>query len=400
MFFPMSLTSKVKAEAQRLGFGLVGVTAPDPPPHFSAFENWLQAGRHGEMAYLDRQPARDRRADPRRILPECRSILVLGMRYLANQAERGMGPGQERKERMGRLAAYAWEEDYHLAFPEKLKALVAFIEGQIGGPVANRWYTDTGPVLERDLAQRAGLGWIGKNTCLIHPEQGSYLLLAEILLGINLEPDPPFLPDRCGSCTRCLEACPTGCILPDRTIDARRCISYLTIELKGPIPQELRPLMGEWVFGCDVCQEVCPWNQRSGEPGEDLSSGQVDLVETLAFSSQDFSRRFMRSPLKRAKRRGYLRNAAVALGNQACGTGDEETLQALGAALQDHEPLVRGHAAWALGQVGGEMAGEMLSLASGRENDLYVLGEMRAALDRLAPPGDLEQELETRETTD
>jgi epoxyqueuosine reductase len=406
----MSLTGSVKAEAQRLGFQLVGVTAPDPPPHWSVFEDWLRAGRHGEMEYLAREQARLRRADPRQILPDCRSILVLGMRYPAGGSERdGARLSQVPAGGNGRIAAYAWGEDYHLVFPEKLKALVTFIEEQAGGPVPNRWYTDTGPVLERDLAQRAGLGWIGKNTCLIHPELGSYLLLAEILLGIELDPDPPFLPDRCGTCTRCLEACPTGCILPDRTIDARRCISYLTIELKGPIPADLRPHMGDWVFGCDVCQEVCPWNRPSGEAeevlvtgaisagsvqetqasgdftpqmGVEAFTGQVGLVETLALSPQEFNRRFKHSPLKRAKRRGYLRNAAVALGNQVAGTGDEGTVQALAGALLDPEPLVRGHAAWALGQAGGEPARQTLSAAMRRESDLYVLGEIRAALDR------------------
>ena len=406
----MSLTRSVKAEAQRLGFQLVGVTTPDPPPHLSVFEAWLEAGRHGEMGYLAKEPARQRRADLGQILPECRSILVLGMRYPVEERTReGTLERQHPTGRRGRVAAYAWQEDYHLVFPEKLKALVTFIENQAGHPVPNRWYTDTGPVLERDLAQRAGLGWIGKNTCLIHPEQGSYLLLAEILLGIELDPDPPFLPDRCGSCTRCLDACPTQCILPDRTIDARRCISYLTIELKGPIPADLRPLMGEWVFGCDVCQDVCPWNERSsdvegrlssgsqsGEPVQDPArsvysapgivdedrAGQVDLFAALALTPQEFNRRFKRSPLKRAKRRGYLRNVAVALGNRATGTGDLEALQVLAEALQDPEPLVRGHSAWALGQIGGDAARQALSEASGRETDLYVLGEIRAALDR------------------
>jgi epoxyqueuosine reductase len=228
------LKTAILAEARRLGFVLAGVTTPDPPEHFSTFAAWLRAGRHGEMAYLASERSLARRADPRQVLPECRSILVLGTPYSAPP------PAEAAQAGRGRVAAYAWGDDYHDVLAGRLQALVAFIEAQAGQHVPNRWYTDTGPLLERDLAQRAGLGWIGKNTCLIHPRLGSYFLLAEVLLGLELEPDPAWLPDRCGSCRRCIQACPTGCILPDRTLDARRCISYLTIELKGPIPEELR----------------------------------------------------------------------------------------------------------------------------------------------------------------
>jgi epoxyqueuosine reductase len=404
---PMSLEREIKLEAGRLGFQLVGITTPDPPPHYSVFEAWLGAGRHGEMGYLAREQARQRREDPRRILPECRSILVLGMRY-GGGGEGGGKPEPGRK--TGRIAAYARQEDYHLVFPEKLRALVAFLEEQVGRPVPNRWYTDTGPVLERDLAQRAGLGWIGKNTCLINPDQGSYLLLAEILLGIELEPDPSFLPDRCGSCTRCLEACPTQCILPDRTIDARRCISYFTIELKGPIPTGLRPLAGDWVFGCDICQEVCPWNVRSagagdrdrwearpaasGADGDEECAGRADLLAELTLTPGEFNRRFKGSPVKRARRRGYLRNLAVALGNQAAESGDLQAVGALARSLQDPEPLVRGHSAWALGRIGGDAAREALLEAAVQETDLYVLAEIQAALDGRGEPEGWEPETE------
>jgi epoxyqueuosine reductase len=413
---PMSLEREIKAEAGRLGFQLVGITTPDPPPHYSVFEAWLGAGLHGEMGYLGREQARQRREDPRRILPECRSILVLGMRYGGGGESSGK-PEPGRK--TGRIAAYARQEDYHLVFPEKLRALVAFLEAKVGRPVPNRWYTDTGPVLERDLAQRAGLGWIGKNTCLINPDQGSYLLLAEILLGIELELDPSFLPDRCGSCTRCLDACPTQCILPDRTIDARRCISYFTIELKGPIPTGLRPLAGDWVFGCDICQEVCPWNSRSaagdldrrddrpaetrGEGAHEAASAAkgegdfpawVDLAAGLSLTPEEFNRRFKGSPVKRARRRGYLRNLAVALGNQAAESGDPQAVGALARSLQDPEPLVRGHSAWALGRIGGDAAREALLEAAVQETDLYVLAEIQAALDGRGEPGGWEPETE------
>lgn len=338
-----TLEQIIKDEARRLGFALAGVTTPDPPPHLTTFENWLSLGRHGAMGYLADERARLRRADPRLILPECKSILVLGIPYNAPRLE-AESPDT------GQVAAYAWGEDYHLTLPKRLKQLVEFIETQIGHAVPNRWYTDTGPLLERDLAQRAGLGWIGKNTCLINPHIGSTFILAEILLGLELEPDPPFDTDQCGTCTRCIEACPTSCILPDRTIDAQRCISYLTIELKDEIPSELRPLMQNWVFGCDVCQQVCPWNRFAAQDGEPAFAPREEaiplpiLTEELSLTPEEFNRKFKGSPVKRAKRRGYLRNVTVALGN----SGDSSALPALEQALEDPEPLVRVHAEWAI----------------------------------------------------
>jgi epoxyqueuosine reductase len=338
-----SLEQSIKDKARQLGFALAGVTTPEPPPHYKTFENWLDEGRHGEMKYLADERSRLRRADPKLILPECKSILVLGIPYTPPP------PLAEGSGERGRLASYAWGDDYHLILPEKLKALAAFIEEQVGHPIPNRWYTDTGPILERDLAQRAGLGWIGKNTCFINPRAGSYFLLAEILLGIELEPDAPFVTDHCGACTRCIEACPTGCILPDRTLDARRCISYLTIELRDDIPEDLRPLMGDWIFGCDVCQMVCPWN-RFASRGDAVFADKeppLSLTDELLLTPEAFNRRFERSPVKRARRRGYLRNVAVALGN----IGDEKSLPALEKASKDREPMVRAHAEWAIKQI-------------------------------------------------
>ncbi len=301
------------------------------------------------MEYLATERSRQRRADPQRILPECRSILVLATPYSPpgepEDAQRG-------DEATGRVAAYACGDDYHEVLPPRMQALVGFIEAQVGHAVVNRWYTDTGPILERDLAQRAGLGWIGKNTCLIHPKQGSYFLLSEILLDLDLEPDAPFTTDQCGSCTRCIAACPTDCILPDRTLDAGRCISYLTIELKDDIPSELRGKIGNWVFGCDICQAVCPWNRFAAGQG-DLAfvgsgpSQHPQLTRELELSSAEFNRRFRNSPVRRAKRRGYLRNVAVALGN----TGRLADGPALEKTLQDAEPLVQQHAAWAMKRI-------------------------------------------------
>ena len=300
------------------------------------------------MNYLADERSRARRADPRLILPECKSILVLALPY----PDPKLADASNEPSLRGRVAAYAWGNDYHLVIPEKLKELVAFIEQQVGHSVLNRWYTDTGPILERDLAQRAGLGWIGKNTLLINPKLGSYFLLAELFLDLELEPDSPFTTDHCGTCTRCIDACPTQCILPDRTIDARRCISYLTIELKEDIPSELRHLLGNWVFGCDVCQMVCPWNRfaLSENTSELKSRADVqcpDLIRELELMPKDFNYKFKNSPVKRAKRRGYLRNVAVALGN----LNDVNALPALEHALNDSEPMVREHAAWAIQKI-------------------------------------------------
>jgi len=383
---PHALTQALKAEARRLGFTLVGVTTPDPPAGGQVFLDWLAQGRHGEMAYLEAESSRRRRLDPRLILPECKSILVLGLPYLpAGLVDTPLPAGK------GRLASYAWGQDYHDLIPSHLQSLVHFLEDQVGATLPNRYYTDTGPLLERELAQRAGLGWIGKNTCLIHPQQGSYFFLAEILLGIDLEIDPPFTSDRCGSCTRCLEACPTGCILPDRTLDARRCISYLTIELKGDIPLKLRSQQGDWLFGCDVCQQVCPWNMRfsSSEavPQDFYPASEdphLDLAGLFALTPQDFNRRFKGTALRRAKRRGLLRDASVALGNKASGLGNfahPEAVNLLGRALlQDPEPLVRGHAAWALGCIAGDLARSLLLQALAQEQDENTRLEIRQAL--------------------
>jgi epoxyqueuosine reductase len=344
-----TLRQAILNETRRLGFLLAGVTTPDPPPHLSAFENWLAQERHASMDYLASDRSRARRADPRLILPECKSILVLALPY----ADPKTAPVKENPNGIeGQIAAYAWGNDYHLVIPERLQAIVDFIEKQVGHSAPNRWYTDTGPILERDLAQRAGLGWIGKNTCLINPRHGSYFLLAEILLGIELEPDPPFQTDQCGTCMRCIEVCPTECILPDRTIDARRCISYLTIELKDDIPTDLRSFIGDWIFGCDVCQMVCPWNRFSASDGDPALAPHDEiphpnLIREMELTSKEFNRKFKNSPIKRTKHQGYLRNVAIALGNSK----DPAAISTLKAALKNPDRIVREHAAWALKQI-------------------------------------------------
>jgi epoxyqueuosine reductase len=334
------LKQAVKQKARQLGFILAGVTSSDPPEHYNIFEDWLEKGHHATMDYLASDRNRIRRADPKQILPKCKSILVLALPY--SPLPEGEGAGV-------RVAAYALGNDYHDVMPPRLKQIVEFIEEQVGHPVPNRYYTDTGPILERELAQRAGLGWIGKNSMLIHPQAGSTFLLAEILLGIELEPDPPFPTDHCGTCTRCLDACPTQCILPDRTLDSNRCISYLTIENKGDIPEDLREQIGDWIFGCDICQQVCPWNRFASEPDPELQPTipLPVLRADLLLSPVEFNQRFKQTPIQRAKRRGYLRNLAVAIGN----TGNEDDIPTLEQATQDEEPLVREHAEWAIQKI-------------------------------------------------
>jgi epoxyqueuosine reductase len=380
----LSLTHALKAEALRLGFHLVGVTTPQPPDHVSVFENWLRQGRHGEMNYLATGHSRRCRAAPDQVLPECESVLALGILYSPSVKTQ---PASQAETLSGRIASYAWGKDYHSVLAGRLEALANFIEAKTGHPIPRRCYTDSGPVLERDLAQRAGLGWIGKNTCLINPHLGSYFFLAEILLGIPLEPDQPFHADRCGSCTRCIEACPTNCILPDRTLDASRCISYLTIELKGPIPKAMRPLVGNWVFGCDICQQVCPWNSREtpsrqDQPLELAFTARVDmpqpaLTQEIKLTPQAFNLRFKGNPVKRAKRGGYLRNVAVALGNSHNPAAIPDLVQAL---INEPDTLVRRHVAWALGQIGSPIAHRVLQQAIKTEKDPEVYLEIRDTL--------------------
>ncbi|MGH2605032.1 MAG: tRNA epoxyqueuosine(34) reductase QueG, partial [Anaerolineales bacterium] len=353
-------------------------TTPESPDHLDVYREWVARGRHGDMDYLAAERALERRARPKDLLPECESIVVVAAPYSS----------RPRRDGTARVAAYAVGEDYHQVLVDRMRVLVTALEVHMGHPVPHRLYADTGPILERELAQRAGLGWIGKNTCLIDPQRGSYLLLGEILLGLRLVADQPFVEDRCGSCTRCLEACPTHCILPDRTLDATRCISYLTIETRGEIEPELRPAIGDWVFGCDICQDVCPWNLRFARPADDAAFAPrpfLDPAQLTAFLDLDeegYRTHLGRSPLKRAKRRGLLRNAAVTAGNSR----DAEYVGTLARRLDDSEPLVRRHAAWGLGAIGGPEARRSLEEAAGRETDTGVLQEIAAALAQSTSP--------------
>ncbi len=376
------LTTQVKNEARRLGFTLVGITKPKTLPHLDVYRHWLSKDRHGGMAYLASERARNGRADLHQILPECRSILVVGANYLTDRTLLCEG------ESSPRVAAYALGEDYHHVLVDRLTELVCFIETQVGEPIPHRIYTDTGPILERELAQQAGLGWIGKNTCLIHPDHGSNFLLAEVFLGLHLQADAPFESDHCGSCTRCIDACPTACILPDRTLDARRCISYLTIEEKASIPIELRPFISNWLFGCDLCQLVCPWNQRFASTTKDPAFqprpflDKPDIESFLTLNADTWQQPLRGSPLLRPKRRGLLRNAVIVAGNIGNPTAIPSLINAL---IYDPEPLVRGHAAWALGRIGGVHAIQALTQAKKLEAEKTVINEIETAL--LSLPG-------------
>ena len=370
------LTAEVKTEAQRLGFDLIGIAPALPPPHADALDDWLAAGHAGEMAYLARNAVR--RTDPREAVPGARSIIVCGMHYRAAEPDPVLWNDPSR----GQISRYAWGDDYHDILEPKLRQLQAWLEERVGRAVIGRSYVDTGPVLERPVGVMAGLGFQGKNTLLIHPRQGSWFFLGEILVDVELKYDRP--PDKggCGGCTRCLQACPTNAFAGPHVLDARRCISYLTIELKGPIPRELRPLMGNHIYGCDVCQEVCPWNIRWGqftsEPAFAPRPGNVapELLDLIALDDEAFRIRFRKSPIKRTKRRGLLRNVAVALGNW----GDAQAVPASIMALQDHEPLIRGHAAWALGRIGGQVAERGLKERCAIEEDAWVCEEIELAL--------------------
>ncbi len=359
----MSLSQRLKEKAYELGFDLIGLAPAERAPHAEAYHRWLEQGYQAGMAWLAREP--QRRADPRLLLPGIRSVVVVGLSYfvLNPPAELWNDPAR------GRLARYAWGLDYHDIMLPRLRELGNFIEQETGRAVNRRTYVDTGPLLERAFAAQAGLGFIGKNTLLINPKIGSYLFLGEVLLDVELEYDEP-APDggascrpgspgeskrvgTCGQCTRCLDICPTHAFPAAYILNSQRCISYLTIEHKEAIPVELRPLLGNWIFGCDECQEICPWVRRYSRPTSadflryDPEWVAPQLIELLALDEAGFRARFKGTPLLRAKRRGLLRNVAVALGNW----GSPAALPVLAQALHDAEPLIREHIVWAIERI-------------------------------------------------
>jgi epoxyqueuosine reductase len=333
--------------ALELGFDDCRFTSAEPPQSAPKLQRWLAEKKHGEMAWMERTAPK--RARPQEVLAGAHSIISLAVSYgteASTAAPQNPSP-------QGVVARYARFTDYHEVMAEKLKLLTAFVN-ETGGPDAKSlWYVDTGPLLERDLAQRAGLGFVGKHTNLISRKLGNWIFLGEIITTVALEPDAPE-KNRCGSCTRCITACPTDAITAPFQLDARRCISYLTIELKGAIPPELRPAMGNRIYGCDDCLAACPWNRFAQEGRlmrdhvrQDLDA--PDLLELLALDENGFKQRFRDSPILRTKRRGLLRNVCVALGN----LGDATALPALQRAAQDAEPLIAEHARWAIEQIEG-----------------------------------------------
>ena len=332
------MKAELIAFTETLGFDLCRIAQGVPPPHAAEFRAWLADGRAGEMAWLERNA--DRRTEPERVLPGVRSVIVLGMSYWV--------AGREAKAGGGRIARYAWGNDYHDVIEPKLAALDEWLRERGG---TQRCYVGTGPVLERDFAALAGAGWHGKSTMLIHPKLGTWFFLAEVLTTLEFNADAP-MADHCGKCTRCITACPTGAITAPQQLDARLCISYLTIESKGAIPKALRPALGDRIYGCDDCLDACPWNRFAHESRESAFAARefVDswtLREFLALDDDGFRALFRKSPIKRIKRRGFLRNVCVALGN----VGTAEDLPALKRAAEDPEPLIAEHAQWAIDRI-------------------------------------------------
>jgi epoxyqueuosine reductase len=336
------LKQRLVSFAREIGFDSCRVAACGSAPHAEAFRNWLNEDGHGEMGYMER--GEEKRCDPKKVLPDARSIVVLAKNYFQGGAVHRNAAAAK----TGRIARYAWGDDYHDLIESKLDKIDEFLR-EFGGQ--QKCYVDTGPILERDHAAEAGIGWHGKSTMLIDEQLGTWFFLAEVLTTLELPPDEP-VPDRCGTCERCIKACPTGAITAPHRLDARRCISYLTIELKGSIPLELRPLIGNRIFGCDDCLDACPWNRFAQVSREAAFSARPSTVgmplrDYLSLSDDEFRVLFRNSPIKRIKRRGFLRNVCIALGN----VGDLSDLAALERATADSERLIAEHAKWAIHQI-------------------------------------------------
>ncbi|RIK76395.1 MAG: tRNA epoxyqueuosine(34) reductase QueG [Planctomycetota bacterium] len=366
------LTAALKLKAAELGFPLAGACAAVAPAGAARLAEWLARGYAGQMAYIAER--HEAYAHPRHVLDGVRSLLMLAMPYRTAEPVEPR-PGE------GRVARYAWgAADYHDLIRGRLHRLADYLRELAPGAVA-RGVVDTAPLLEREFAQLAGLGWIGKNTLLLNRQAGSYFFLAALLTDQALQYDAPFEADHCGACTACLDACPTAAFPQPHVLDASRCISYLTIELRDSMPVELRAQVGPWVFGCDVCQEVCPWNRFAPYSAEDglsplASMNPMLLADLFTLDEDAFRRRFRKTPLFRPHRRGLLRNAAIVLGNQR----DPSATPALAVGLNDREPIVRGACAWALGRTGGPESLRVLQARQAVEHDPEVRREIEMAL--------------------
>ncbi len=417
------VTLGLREEAKRLGFEVFGIGHLNPSEHMEFFDRWLARKHHGEMEYLERPDTRERRAFPSSSFSGARSVIVVGHEYVgrAPTGAESSPTARLRADRISKIedegvpphpkaeaviARYARGSDYHHIIPPRLEKMLMWLDRQIEGGVRGRALVDTAPVFERELARRAGMGWFGRNTMLIHPRRGSFFVLGLLMVDVDLETTGPCIEDHCGTCHACIDECPTGALLGREesgapAIDARRCISYLTIELKGPIPHQYRSAIGNRVFGCDICQEVCPWNKRfsqgDGDPAYRASSPPellVDLAkEIFDMSEKEYQRRYRGSPLSRPRRKGMLRNLFVGIGNairEGVLTSDQkaEAIRVLAAALNDPQPLVRGHAAWALGQAANKL--ETVTQRSTRDAIVTVEGVPPSSSETAETPSPLE----------
>ncbi|MYF99691.1 tRNA epoxyqueuosine(34) reductase QueG [Candidatus Poribacteria bacterium] len=370
-----TLTQQIQSRAHELGFELVGIIPAEESQTIQRYREWITNGYAGKMGYLERHlPLKE---DTRKLLQETKSVISLAMNYYTLDPSKALAEDPSR----GQISRYAWGDDYHDVIRERLLLLVEFIKDTAETELKSRVFVDSGPILEREYAQKAKLGWIGKNTNLINWRSGSWYFLAEVLVSVDLESETATLRGSCGTCTKCIEACPTDAFVEPNLLDSRLCISYLTIELKDSIPKELRSRMGNLIFGCDICQEVCPWNSKAiptTEPAFQPREGNLvpELLTLVDMTQSEFSKKFKGSPIKRAKWKGFLRNVIVAIGNW----GSRAAVPALKKALVDEEPLVRSHAAWALGQIGGKTAEQALEAQMACEVDIEVISEIQDAL--------------------
>ena len=376
-----ALTQQIQTRANKLGFELVGITPAAHSETIARYRQWIENGYAGKMHYLEKHLSL--KTDVRQLLAEAKSVISLAMNYYTFDPPKALAENPGR----GQISRYAWGDDYHELIRKRLLELVEFIKQTAENELKTRVCVDTAPVIEREYAQKAGIGWIGKNTNLIHWRSGSWYFLSEILVSIALESETPPLRGSCGTCTRCIDECPTDAIVEPNLLDSRLCISYLTIELRESIPKQLRPKMGNLIFGCDICQEVCPWNSKAGpttEPAFHPREGNLapKLLSLINMTQQEFSRRFKGSPIKRAKRRGFLRNVLVAIGNW----GEQRAVPSLKGALKDDDPLIRSHAAWALGRIGGGTARQILRKRLTFETEPMVITEIQDALLEVEPP--------------